>query len=234
MALDVRSFFIGIATVFGILAAGFGGGVLMGGVISGNDPQGPNKRERQQAAQQVPKATKPETPPVVAATPLAPATAQATPVPDLAPSPRVISPAQPVTVSQDSAPPQASPEPQPQPAAPLPQPQPAPQPRMTADAPALGPEKPVALVQPGDQQLIPPERLSRREERRLREQQRREERRAQRAERRLQEQMRREERQIEQAKRLRERDDDEDDEVEERPVVRRHHGLFDLPFFRPF
>ena len=88
MALDIRSFFIGIATVFGILAAGFGGGVMMGGVISGNDTQGPNKLERQQAAQQVPKATKPETPPVVAATPVAPATAQAAPVPESASGPR--------------------------------------------------------------------------------------------------------------------------------------------------
>ena len=45
MAFDIRSFFIGIATVLGLLAVGFGSGIMMGGVLSG-DPKTPNKIER--------------------------------------------------------------------------------------------------------------------------------------------------------------------------------------------
>jgi hypothetical protein len=48
MSLDMRSFFVGIATVLGILAVGFGGGVMMGGILS-SDSRSLNKIERQAA-----------------------------------------------------------------------------------------------------------------------------------------------------------------------------------------
>ncbi len=48
MAIEVRSFFIGIGTVLAILAVGFGGGVMIGGMMSGT-PHQPNKVERQAA-----------------------------------------------------------------------------------------------------------------------------------------------------------------------------------------
>src|SRR4051794_21764728 len=82
MAIDTRSFFVGIATVLGILAVGFGGGVMMGGVMSGGDTRTPNKVERQ-AKESAPdtKEIKPAVQPVVVspAAPPPPAQAQAAP-----------------------------------------------------------------------------------------------------------------------------------------------------------
>src|SRR5436305_2790250 len=80
MAFDTRSFCVGIATVLGILAVGFGGGVMMGGVMSGADTKTPNKVERQ-AKDSAPdtKEIKPALQPVVVspAAPAAPAPAPA-------------------------------------------------------------------------------------------------------------------------------------------------------------
>ena len=203
MALDIRSFFIGIATVVGLLAVGFGSGIMMGGVISG-DTKAPNKIERQAGkepagsivkdvqpaakdAQPQPKdpgvlardldAIKPTSQPTVV-TPAAksePAPQQVQPAPGPAPEPVSTQPAPP------AAPPPAPPAPKAIAEAPA-QPVPAPPTQATQQAavPPLGAQKPVSLAQPADQQFS----LSRREEARLRAQQRREERAQRREERR--------------------------------------------------
>lgn len=237
MALDTRSFFIGIATVVGLIAVGFGGGIMMGGVISG-DQKAPNKIERQAGkeptgsivkdvkpaardAQPQPKdpgvlardldAIKPTPQPTVV-TPAAksePAPQQLQPAPGPAPEPVSTQPAPP------AAPPPASPAPKAIAEAPAP-PMPAPPLQATQQAavPPVGAQKPVSLVQPADQQLS----LSRREQARLRAQQRREERaqrrelrRQQMAERRALEQQRREAERAAVQSRLSVDDDDDDD-----------------------
>jgi hypothetical protein len=113
-----------------------------------------------------------------------------------------------------------------------------PQPETTAQAPSLGPEKPVSLTQPPRrEQQFDPSQLSRREQARYwREQrrqeraQRREERRKEFAERRQQEQSRREEMRPA-VERMRPRDRDDDDEP--RVVPMRPRGLFDGLFGGP-
>jgi hypothetical protein len=124
-------------------------------------------------------------------------------------------------------------------AAPQPQTQPSlPQRETTAQAPSLGPEKPVSLTQPPREQQFDPSQLSRREQARYwREQrrqeraQRREERRKEFAERRQQEQSRREEMRPA-VERMRPRDRDDDDD-EPRVVPMRPRGLFDGLFGGP-
>jgi hypothetical protein len=255
MALDTRSFFIGIATVVGLLAVGFGGGIMMGGVISG-DAKPPNKIERQ-AGKEPAGATVKD---------VQPAARDAQPQPKdpgaLARDLDAIKPtAQPTVVTQaakpEPAPPQTQPasDPAPEPVSTQPAPQAAPQPappppKAIADAPVqpaptpplqatqqaavppVGAQKPVSLVQPGDQQFS----LSRREEARLRAQQRRAER-AQRRE--LRRQLMAERRAQELQRREAERaavqgrpsvDDDDDDAPPVRPMPR-PRGLFGLfPF----
>ena len=53
MALDVRSLFVGAAGVLGILVLGFGGGVMMSGVLT-DGPREPNKLEKQAAKETKP------------------------------------------------------------------------------------------------------------------------------------------------------------------------------------
>jgi hypothetical protein len=255
MALDIRSFFIGIATVVGLLAVGFGSGIMMGGVISG-DPKAPNKIERQAGkepagalvedvqpvrdAQPQPKdpaalardldAIKPTAQSTVV-TPAAkpePAPPQAQPAPGPAPEPVSTQP------PPQGAPPAAPPTPKAIADAPA-QPAPAPLPQATQQAamPPVGAQRPVSLVQPGSQEFS----LSRRERAHLRAQQRREERvqrrelrRQQMAERRAQEQQRREAERAAVQSRPGADDDDDDAAPPVRPMPR-PRGLFGLfPF----
>src|SRR5947199_9711271 len=67
MMLNAPSFFAGIATVLGLLVVGFGGGVMMSGVISDNTPREPSKVEKRAAEAAKPPVTepKPATPVVV-------------------------------------------------------------------------------------------------------------------------------------------------------------------------
>src|SRR3954451_15616005 len=63
MTLNAPSFFAGVGTVLGLLIVGFGGGVLMSGVVSDNTPREPNKIEKRAAEIAKPPAveTKPAT-----------------------------------------------------------------------------------------------------------------------------------------------------------------------------
>ena len=226
MTLDVRSFLVGAAGVLGLLVLGFGGGVMMSGVLSDETRQ-PNRIERQAARDPKPPAEeiKPASPPIIVATPapIAPAQVQ---VPAAAPAPPLRPDPQPVA-GQPA--PQAKPEPPPVVQA-LPPPLPQ-RPQVTVHS--LGPEKPVALTEPSVEQ-----RLSRREAARLKAQQRREERvqrreerRREIAERRQQDQMRRGEiRSATQRSRFQEADADDDDD-DQPPIVTRQ-GRNDFPFFR--
>jgi hypothetical protein len=258
MALDIRSFFIGIATVVGLLAVGFGSGIMMGGVLSG-DQKAPTKIERQAGkeptgsivksmqpaardAQPQPKdpgalardldAIKPISQPTVV-TPAAksePAPQQTQPAPGPAPQPVSTQP------TPLAAPPPAPPAPTAIAEAPAPGPAPEPPAQATQQAavPPVGAQKPVSLVQPADQQFS----LSRREEARLRAQQRREERAQRREERRnllaqwrQQEQLRREQMKASDRVKPEAADDDDDDAPVLRPMVR-PRGLFDGLFRR--
>jgi hypothetical protein len=245
MTLETRSFFLGIATVAGLLVVGFGGGILMGGVLTG-DNNTPNKIERQAAA-------KVETPvqPAIAEAQVKPVpVVDAKPAVNAAPAEALLPvtvppPPQPVLRTEAAPLPFAPPQQttQPEPAKPV-----APPEQKTAagaatsvdsstsTGPVLGPQRPVALTQPPAGEQVRP--LSRREEARIRKEQRRaeqaqrrEERRKLAAERREREMARREEMRSERVTR-RDFDDDEDDE---RTIVREHRPRApDLPFFRIF
>jgi hypothetical protein len=226
MTFDTRSFFVGIATVLGILLVGFGGGVMMGGVISG-DSKAPNKIERVATREPKPteiKETKSASTPVVVVAP-----AQAAPAPEPTPQspPAVAAPPLPASAPGQVA---TLPPPEPQPALPAPQAE-------TVQPPAMRQEKQVSLTQP-DEPLRP--NLSRRDEARLKAQQRREERAQRReerrrefAERRKQERLRREEMRAA-VSRSRPQEADDDDDVDERPIITRRGRPFDLPFFGIF
>jgi hypothetical protein len=247
MALDTRSFFIGIATVVGLLAVGFGSGIMMGGVISG-DPKPPNKIERQAGKEPAGAIAKdvqpardtqpqPKDPGALARDLDAIKPAALTPAakPELAP-PQTQPAPEPVSTqpAPQAAPPPAPPAPKAIADAPA-QPAPAAPPQATQQAalPQIGAQKPVSLMQPGDQELS----LSRREHSRLRRELRREERaqrrelrRQQMAERRAQEQQRREAERAAVQSRPSVDDDDDDDAPTVRPMPR-PRGLFGLfPF----
>ena len=221
MNFNVPSFAVGAGAALAVMMVGFGGGVLVSGALT-DGPRAPNKIERQAAKES--NETKPAHVPV--------------PVPPAAAAPTQAAVAPPPAAPPNPAPAESSPQPavQAQPAPPPAQPAPVPQASspQTAQTESLGPQKPVALVQPsGEEQLRPG--LSRREEARLRAQQRREERAQRReerrqliAERRHQEQMRRAE--MRSAERLRRQEADDD----EPPVMTRRERPFDLPFFRMF
>ena len=176
---NVPSFFASVATVLAILAMGFGGGVMMSGVLS-DSAHRPNKIERQAAREAKPE-TKPADAPIVPAAPVAAPPGPATPAPAQA-------------AAADAAP-AAPAEPRPQPAIqqaqsgsqpptqspPVAQPQTATQP-----TPSPGPERPVSLAQPPPEQQFDPSQLSRREQARYWRHQRREERAQRREERRKQ------------------------------------------------
>jgi hypothetical protein len=114
---------------------------------------------------------------------------------------------------------------------------------MTAQAPPIGPEKPVSLTQPPRELQFDPSQLSRREQarywryqRREERAQRREERRRQFTERRPQEQTSRQEmRSVVERARPRDVDDDRDDDAPLAAVPRgRDYGPPPLPFLRLF
>jgi len=233
MTLDVRSFAIGAAAVFGILAVGFGGGVVMSNVLSDSTRQ-PSKIERQ---------ARKDTAPV----PVAEAKPAASPVVVAAPAPTAVPPPpkpEPQPVMQAEPVPAPPPKPEPQPVR---QAEPAPQPNenapqvpppvtATAQTPALGPQRPVSLMHPSAEESRSSHSLTSREQARLRAQQRRaerelrrEERRKQVAERRKQEQLRREEMRSKAPPQQREVGDDDDE-----PIVVRRERPFDFPFFRLF
>jgi outer membrane biosynthesis protein TonB len=220
MTLDIRSFTIGVAGVLGLLLVGFGGGVMMGGVISG-DPKTPSKVERQ-AAKDLAKEAKPAsvaaipTVPTVVAAPPVPAQAEAAPVPSL--SPAVPPPAGTQAVPQPDSQPAA--QAQPAPPQPAVQPEPRQQAQTVPQPRSLGPQRPVALMQP----QFDPTQLSRREQARLRAQQRREER----AQRREEWRQQMAERRVQQMRRQGGRpgrEEVDDDEIDERPVARQEGPL---------
>ena len=245
---NVPSFFAGVATVLALLVVGFGGGVMMSGVLSDTSHK-PSKIERQAAKDTEAKpASTPliPTPVVPAATATesaaaqpkagqvqsvpetalnaAPATAAASAPPTPQPDPRPAMQTQPAPVQA-----QAAPQPQTQPSAPLPQ--------TTAQPPSLGPQKSVSLTQTPREQQFDPSQLSRRdqarywrEQRRQERAQRREERRKQFAERPWSEQSRREEMRPA-VERMPPRDLDGDDAP--RVVPMRPRGLFEGLFGGP-
>jgi hypothetical protein len=233
MALDTRSFFVGIATVLGILLVGFGGGIMMGGVISG-DQKSPNRIERQVVKDSPAKDTKEikpaAEPVVVTASQPVPAAAPSQPVPAAASastpqsSPASAQAAVPAPALAPEATPAQAPR-QPQPAVPAESAQqPAPVPAMAADAKLqpLGRERPVSLVQPSEQDLR--QATAKARDAKARAERQKAERQKQMAERRRQEEMRREERAA--AVHPRRRDADDEDDEDERPIVR-PRGFFD-------
>src|SRR5437016_10531456 len=84
MTFNAPSFFVGVGSVLGILAVGFGGGVLMSGVISDKGPREPSKIERHAA--EAAKSRPVETTPVPTPAPpvAAPAAQPVLPSPQLA------------------------------------------------------------------------------------------------------------------------------------------------------
>jgi len=262
MIFNAPSFFAGIATVVALVTLGFGGGVLMSGVISDKAPHEPSKVEKRAAENAKPPAAetvKPVAvearPAVTVAPPAAETAPQAAPAPAAAPPPAPPvqqattepqpQPTTPPTVPQvrrvDLPPPVAAPAPV-QEAKPLPQPT-APSHMMVRQVP-LGPEKPAALVNP------PPDisaaqreaREKAREARKKEHEAKQLEKKRKREERKLAEQRRRES--IKEAEELRAanarpRQQDDDDEVEvreERPSFfgRPREQGFGRPFFRLF
>lgn len=213
MTFNAPSFFAGAAAVLATLVVGFGGGLLVSGIMSDGTRE-PNKIERRAAVE-----TKP--PPAVAPAP--------TPAPPAAAQPASNIPG-PQPADQPKAPePQVQPQPVAQPA-PLAQPQPPAQPQsQTADqVPPLGPERTVSLAQPVIQERVrEPQAPSRDQEAKLRAEKRKAERRKQRDELRLEQQAR-----IRAAERSR-RLDPEDDDDDERPLFSRREPLFEPPRF-PF
>ena len=139
MKLNVPSFFAGIGTVVVLLALGFGGGVLMSGVIS-DKPRGPGKVEKWAA--ETKETTKA---PAVAAVPVpaSPSVASAEPA---QPPVREESAPAPQTPIQAAAPPPQQTNPAALPAPPAP----------AQAAPPLGQERPVALANPASAQAKPP------------------------------------------------------------------------------
>jgi len=161
MTLNVPSFFAGIGTVVVLLTLGFGGGVMMSGVIS-DKPREPAKVEKWAAEARKSPAAETEKPPVVTATPVpvapAPAPAPVTPTPVAA-----ASSAQPVAKEEPA--PQAAAQPvsqlQPAQVSTVSPPSPAPSdaaPTPPKASPALQ-ERPVALTNPAPPAPLARERL---------------------------------------------------------------------------
>ena len=258
MTLNAPSFFAGVGTVVVLLAGGFGGGVLMSGIISGDTPRAPNKVERRVADETKPEAKPGTVEPVPADRAVgmeasAQSSAPRVVVPSAAPSPALPAEPQPPANQQPATPqPQATQPagaPQPNPQTPTPQPQSTqqagtpqsgavpPPPAAPGQAKSLGAEQPVALVNPATE-----ETLSRREARAKAREARREEDRRRRVERREREEARRREqvRRSEESRiagqRARQEEVDEDERREERPVFLRRgrDDFFAAPRFRWF
>lgn len=224
MTFNVPSFFVGIGTVLGILTVGFGGGVMMSGVITEKGPREPSKVER--------RATEVARPPIAAATPV-----PVRPAPDA-------QPAAPAPRSAEFLPAAAPPQPdiQAQPKdPPPPDPQPTALPPITAQTPPLGPRQPVALVNPVQEprRVLPDAHVKAQEAKRVAAEQKKAEQKKKVEQRKLAE--RRRQQQIKDAEMraaaARSRQEDlDDDEREERPVFlqRERGGLFRTPGFRLF
>jgi hypothetical protein len=241
MAIELRSFFIGMGTVVAILGVGFGGGLVVGNVISG-DVKTPNKLERAAKDASQPASHNEQ---VVAKERPIPNNADA---PDgnpeafnSPPSPVVVAPLQVPksgTAQNASAPvervvgePVPMVQPAPVPEVTDPRTQPVQQPREAPDvSPSRLKGRQVSLPQPSD--LRP---LTRREEARLRREERRHERALRREQRREElAQRRRDEMRFEEADppRLVDRQDDVEDEAPQRVMPRRvirmrPRGLFE-------
>jgi hypothetical protein len=242
MNFNAASYFAGVGTVLATLVVGFGGGVLMSGVLSDDKPREPNKIERR---------AEPAPPPAIAPTPVTVA-----PQPAAVPQTAVAASAPAASAPQEpqATPAQDGPSFAPGVAAPAPNAEPAqvPPAAHAAGAPELGPQKNVSLTRPGSQETlrVPQEAnsepLSRAERRKLERKQRRAEREQLREQRRLEREQRRAEkrqrheeiRQERQASASRRPDrreiDEEDDEL---PFAARREHAFEpprLPFFRLF
>jgi len=240
MTFNAPSFFAGIGTVTALLIVGFGGGVLVSGIISSDGPRESSKLERRTAEPAKPaviasdpvtvaERRKEEQPPAQAAA----LPAQTQPAPPTQPQPTP--PAQPQNAAAQA--PQT-----PSPAADNPATQQQ-QPGTRAERPIrqggrLGPQQPVALVQPPSR-----ESMSRREARAMARETRRLESRRRRAERReILEARQRQFRQAQEGERAKPREFDEDERDqrrEERPVFMQREGqqtegLFGTPRFRFF
>ena len=220
MTFNVPSFFAGIGTVLALLVVGFGGGVLMSGVMMDKGPREPSKMERRAAENATP-------PPVIAASPVPVPAAQ-----PAAPEPKPAEPLpapQPKMTAEPAVPPQAAP------------PTPAVPPTVTvenaAPKPLLGPQQPVSLQNPAQE----PSRAQadRNEAKRIAAERRK----AERAERRKLAEQRRDQQRLreveqkaaaEQTRRV--EVDDEDDEPVQRPfLLRRERDDFvPPPRFRLF
>ena len=242
MTFNVPSFFAGVGTVLLTLIVGFGGGVLMTGTFT-DRPREPNKLERRATEEIRPEAK----PPTIVA---APVTAAPAPVAEQ-PVPAAQTPAKPA--EPPAEPPKATEPPKAQPAEPKPvrqaEPQPAPAPAppappsiqtaQTADQqpaaqPKLGPQRPVALVQPGNDEQARDARDASRKEAKARAEKRKAERRKQIAEQRMQQRMRQEQQKAV-AERLRRDTPDEDDEdSDQRPIFTQRDRGPEPPPFRLF
>ena len=107
MTFNAASFFAGIGTVMFLLAAGFGGGILMSGMLTDNTPREPSKIERRAAETAPPAVT---TKPVAVAP--APKIQQTTPPPASEPQPAA-------TITATASVPPTDTHAQPQPVAPV-------------------------------------------------------------------------------------------------------------------
>lgn len=224
MTVNVPSFFAGIGTVLVLLMLGFGGGVVMSGLIA-DKPREPGKVEKWAAeAQKAP--SDPQKPQVVTATPvpvLPPTSAAQQPVASTEPPPEPTSvqlapqPQQ----SADTAP--VTPTPSVQPTA---QPQPAPL-----------RERPVALTNPAQPNAASDEQVRLRKAKREADK-RKAEQRKQMAERQRRHELENSEqaRVVEQRPRRQEIDDDDDDDRAPSPLFhgREREDFKPRPFFRLF
>lgn len=255
MTLNTPSFFAGIGTVLALLLVGFGGGVMMSGVVSDKAPREPNKIEKRAAETAKPPVL--ETKPAAAVAAPAPPSPQAT-EPAPAPVQQVQTQRAPMPVQQVQSQPASEPV-QPPPAPPVrrvdlppppaaqpqppaanlpPEPQPTAPSRMTIRQVPLGPEHPVALTSPAHD----PAAAAKREARRKAQEARKLEQKRKREERKLAEQRRQQS--IKEARELKaatERSrpqevDDNDDDRDQRPsfFAREPDRPFERPFFRLF
>ena len=251
MTLNAPSFFAGIGTVVVLLVAGFGGGVLMSAMMTGDGPREPNKIERRAAeaakpptvaSDPVPTVEDRKTEPVVQAVAAPPAAPQNAVPPAAPPAAQNAAPPTPQSRSPQAndPPPQIQAQQQPgvQPPAP-----PNPSQRPPGQDLQLGSQQPVALVQPPPQEQWLTRRQARakaREVRRLEDQRRQAERRESAEARR---QLLRQTRDARAGERSKQREADEDareerrnERREEQPVFlpREGEGLFGPPRFRLF
>lgn len=142
MTFNAPSFFVGVGTVVILLAFGFGGGVLVSGIVSDTAPREPSRVERRAAA------TEPA-PPTITTKPVAVAPAPTglqAPAPNANPSPKPVE-----STNAPVAPPQ-NPAPAQQPAQPGTPAQPV-TPAADTAPPPLRPQQPVALVNPAPDQV---------------------------------------------------------------------------------